>query len=306
MEGHDLSEWTSYCGQPLEIYPSATNMGPSTPLNSYMTLNPVGPPSSGPYPGSTSPTANSGIVYQPYTCPSQPRESIKSYDRRSAAHSKPPYSYISLITMAIQQAPSKMLTLNEIYQWIMDLFPYYRQNQQRWQNSIRHSLSFNDCFVRVSRAPEQPGKGSFWAMHPNSGDMFENGCYLRRQKRFKLAQKQKGAPQTPKKPSGVDVSEADVSEKEDQQEERNDDHGERQPSLLEVGSNGRGAGPYFVDLNTEEIGRDTHYDFNHPFSISSLMGVGEHSSVGYTIPDTTGDVSAFYQGMYMRSLLNTS
>ncbi|NXL01736.1 FOXA2 factor, partial [Mesembrinibis cayennensis] len=98
---------------------------------------------------------------------------------------KPPYSYISLITMAIQQAPSKMLTLSEIYQWIMDLFPYYRQNQQRWQNSIRHSLSFNDCFLKVPRSPDKPGKGSFWTLHPDSGNMFENGCYLRRQKRFK-------------------------------------------------------------------------------------------------------------------------
>lgn len=111
----------------------------------------------------------------------------KTY-RRSYTHAKPPYSYISLITMAIQQSGSKMLTLSEIYQFIMDLFPYYRQNQQRWQNSIRHSLSFNDCFVKVPRTPDKPGKGSFWTLHPESGNMFENGCYLRRQKRFKCEQ----------------------------------------------------------------------------------------------------------------------
>ena len=70
--------------------------------------------------------------------------------RRSYSHAKPPYSYISLITMAIQNSNTKMVTLNEIYSFIMELFPYYRQNQQRWQNSIRHSLSFNDCFIKVT------------------------------------------------------------------------------------------------------------------------------------------------------------
>merc|ERR1711962_1368451 len=109
-------------------------------------------------------------------------------DRVSQA--KPPYSYISLITMAIQQAQNKMMTLAEIYNWIMELFPYYRQNQQRWQNSIRHSLSFNDCFVKVPRSPDKPGKGSYWALHDDAGNMFENGCYLRRQKRFKCEKRE--------------------------------------------------------------------------------------------------------------------
>lgn len=118
--------------------------------------------------------------------PKQPNSAMKP---RSYQHAKPPYSYISLITMSIQNSATKMVTLSEIYQFIMDLFPYYRQNQQRWQNSIRHSLSFNDCFIKVPRSPDKPGKGSFWTLHPDAGNMFENGCYLRRQKRFKSDRK---------------------------------------------------------------------------------------------------------------------
>ncbi|UJR13357.1 hypothetical protein I4U23_000374 [Adineta vaga] len=126
--------------------------------------------------------ANIGLVssMQQSTAPS----TVVS-NRRGNTPSKPPYSYISLITMAIQHTPSRMVTLNDIYQFIMSVFPYYRQNQQRWQNSIRHSLSFNDCFVKVPRGPDRPGKGSYWTLHPEAGNMFENGCYLRRQKRFK-------------------------------------------------------------------------------------------------------------------------
>uniref|UniRef100_A0A3P9AYT4 Forkhead box B2 n=1 Tax=Maylandia zebra TaxID=106582 RepID=A0A3P9AYT4_9CICH len=106
--------------------------------------------------------------------------------KNSYSDQKPPYSYISLTAMAIQNSAEKMLPLSDIYKFIMDRFPYYRENTQRWQNSLRHNLSFNDCFIKIPRRPDQPGKGSFWALHPDCGDMFENGSFLRRRKRFKV------------------------------------------------------------------------------------------------------------------------
>ncbi|XP_063706254.1 fork head domain-containing protein FD4-like [Culicoides brevitarsis] len=106
--------------------------------------------------------------------------------RESYNNQKPPYSYISLTAMAIWNSPDKMLSLNEIYKYITDRFPYYRANTQRWQNSLRHNLSFNDCFIKVPRRPDRPGKGSYWTLHPKAFDMFANGSLLRRRKRFKL------------------------------------------------------------------------------------------------------------------------
>ncbi|KAF5303400.1 hypothetical protein FQR65_LT08242 [Abscondita terminalis] len=110
-----------------------------------------------------------------------PRPSRETYGDQ-----KPPYSYISLTAMAIWSSPEKMLPLSEIYRFITDRFPYYRRNTQRWQNSLRHNLSFNDCFIKIPRRPDRPGKGAFWALHPSALDMFENGSFLRRRKRFKL------------------------------------------------------------------------------------------------------------------------
>lgn len=117
-----------------------------------------------------------------------PRPSRESYGDQ-----KPPYSYISLTAMAIWSSPEKMLPLSDIYRFITERFPYYRRNTQRWQNSLRHNLSFNDCFIKIPRRPDRPGKGAYWALHPNALDMFENGSFLRRRKRFKLPKLEKEA-----------------------------------------------------------------------------------------------------------------
>ncbi|MFT7812167.1 forkhead box protein J1-B-like [Arapaima gigas] len=101
-------------------------------------------------------------------------------DYRTNPLVKPPYSYATLICMAMQASKETKITLSAIYSWITENFSYYRHAEPSWQNSIRHNLSLNKCFRKVPRQKDEPGKGGFWQIDPQYADMFVDGVFKRR------------------------------------------------------------------------------------------------------------------------------
>ena len=99
-------------------------------------------------------------------------------------HVKPPYSYVALISMAIQTCLEKRLTLNGIYDYITKNFPYYRNREnQGWRNSIRHNLSLHECFMKLPAKGGKNGKSHYWVLDPQHEVLFEEGNYRRRRRR---------------------------------------------------------------------------------------------------------------------------
>ncbi|KAM8971859.1 forkhead box protein M1 [Pelodytes ibericus] len=83
-----------------------------------------------------------------------------------SASERPPYSYMALIQFAINSTPRKRMTLKDIYTWIEEHFPYFKNvAKPGWKNSIRHNLSLHDMFVRETGANN---KISYWTIHPQA------------------------------------------------------------------------------------------------------------------------------------------
>ncbi|XP_042348674.1 forkhead box protein N2 [Plectropomus leopardus] len=94
-------------------------------------------------------------------------ESSSATQPPSPASSKPPYSFSSLIFMAIEDSPDRRLPVKDIYDWIVKNFPYYRTATGGWRNSVRHNLSLSKSFRRIQRDKSQSvGKGSLWCVCP--------------------------------------------------------------------------------------------------------------------------------------------
>ncbi|XP_035941399.2 forkhead box protein N3 isoform X3 [Halichoerus grypus] len=99
--------------------------------------------------------------------PPSPAHSDMPYDARQNPNCKPPYSFSCLIFMAIEHSPTKRLPVKDIYNWILEHFPYFANAPTGWKNSVRHNLSLNKCFKKVDKERSQSiGKGSLWCIDP--------------------------------------------------------------------------------------------------------------------------------------------
>lgn len=81
-------------------------------------------------------------------------------------------SYADLITMALERAPDRQLTLSEIYEWIVANIPYFYDKGDAnssigWKNSIRHNLSLHEKFTRVPQGNTSSTTrniGAYWTL----------------------------------------------------------------------------------------------------------------------------------------------
>ena len=131
------------------------------------------------------------------------------YSQDSSKDLKPPYSYATLIAQAIFSSEEEKLTLNSIYNWIMERYAFYRHSQSGWQNSIRHNLSLNKAFQKVPRRTDEPGKGMKWQIAAEHRDE-----YRKKQMRKGNQSSAPSSPATKEPPSsarGTHVASLDTS-----------------------------------------------------------------------------------------------
>ena len=94
---------------------------------------------------------------------------------REKQKGKPPLKYMAIIAQALLSSPTGHMEINSIYNYIMENYPYFRTTSLHWKNAIRHTLSVNDCFVKVGKV----GSSRYfqWGIHPDCLAAFKAGKY---------------------------------------------------------------------------------------------------------------------------------
>lgn len=83
-------------------------------------------------------------------------------DYKNDANHKPPYSYATLICMAMRETNKTKITLSAIYKWIKENFMYYRVADPTWQVNECNLLLFNKNYCGFYRSHERKVLPACW------------------------------------------------------------------------------------------------------------------------------------------------
>ncbi|KAL7670276.1 hypothetical protein ACOME3_005217 [Neoechinorhynchus agilis] len=104
-----------------------------------------------------------------------------------------PYTYADLITNAIISSPDKKLTLREIYSWLEENIPYFRDHtgiveSRRWKNAVRHNLTQHKKFFKIEQYNNP--KKSLWTIIPNCVEPESQRPYRKRENSSSMTESQ--------------------------------------------------------------------------------------------------------------------
>ena len=91
---------------------------------------------------------------------------------------KSPLPYIGMIAEAINSSPTKKMVLSEIYAYMEHNFFKYLSGKPRWRNTVRHNLSFHNCFVKCE-CSRRGNRSHFWSIHPDYIEQFKLGNFTK-------------------------------------------------------------------------------------------------------------------------------
>ena len=79
---------------------------------------------------------------------------------------RPGPSFACIIGQAILKCQAGGLSLEHIYRFVETAYPYFKNGDGAWRNSVRHNLSIHKMFETIPRTEKfPPGKGGIWIIH---------------------------------------------------------------------------------------------------------------------------------------------
>jgi forkhead transcription factor HCM1 len=206
--------------------------------------------------------------------------------------SKPPYSYASLIGMALLRSTNRRLTLAEIYEWISYNFKYYKRGEVGWQNSIRHNLSLNKAFEKTEKSKEK--KGHFWQIVPGYEHIY---CNIKETKRNNSSINNKNDLLISKSQSPNNANDTDEDAENDENDENDDDDDASNNISLQINNSQTllltPKDNYQYHYNTNNHSHLlTHKNFNHIYQKGISHSRNPSDSLG-SIPELNIQYSSY-------------